>query len=96
MDELGTLDDAIAQAKKAAGLDPDSKLERLNLPKPTSPFEALFGPIDSSTRFKVGLGKAWLDQLPFELADQLKSLEVYDLLAREKVLTVMPYRLLIK
>ena len=46
VDELGTLDQAIAYAKKAAGIDADAKLERLDLPKPTSPFEALFGPID--------------------------------------------------
>ncbi len=96
VDELGTLDEAIAYAKKAAGLDPESKTDRLNLPKPVSPFEALFGPIDPAARVGANLAKAWLDRLPSEFAAQLRSLEVYDLLAREKVLTVMPYRLLVK
>ena len=96
VDELGTLDEAIAYAKKSAGLDPESKLERQNLPKPTSPFEALFGPLDPSAQIGAGVAKAWLNRLPAEISSQLKSLEVYDRLAREKVLTVMPYQLYIK
>ena len=96
VDELGTLDEAIAYAKKAAGIDPDSKLERLDLPKPTSPFETLFGPIDPTTRLGQSLVKTWLNRLPPELAGQMRDLEVYDLLAHERVLTVVPYRLQIK
>ena len=96
IDELGTLDDAIAHAKKAAGIDPETKLERLSLPKPTSPFEALFGPIDPAARLGAGMAKSWLNQLPPEISSPLKNLEVYDLLAREKFLTVMPYQLMIK
>lgn len=95
VDELGTLTDAIAHAKKAAGLDPDQKMERLDLPKPVSPFEQLFGPIDpSSTSLKAS--QAWLKHLPPEVAEQLKGLDVYELLAKERVLTVMPYRMLVK
>ena len=96
VDELGTLDQAIAHAKKAAGLDADSKIERLDLPKPTSPFEALFGPTDPSARLGASVVKAWIARLPVEVSAQLKSLEVYDLLARERVLTVLPYQLLVK
>ena len=96
VDELGTLDDAIAFAKKSAGIDPETKLERLNLPKPTSPFEALFGPIDPTTRLSAGIAKSWFDRLPADISSQLKNLEVYDVLAREKFLTVMPYQLMIK
>lgn len=96
VDELGTLDDAIAYAKKAANINPDTKLERLDLPKPVSPFEALFGPIDPTTRISASLTKTWLDRLPPELATQIKSLETYDLLARELILTVVPYQLQIK
>ena len=96
VDELGTLDDAIAHAKKAAGIDPDTKMERLNLPKPTSPLEALFGPLDPTARLSSGIAKAWLDRLPAEISSQLKNIEVYDVLAREKVLTVVPYQLQIK
>lgn len=96
VDELGTLDEALAYAKKAANLDPEAKIERLNLPKPTSPFEALFGPIDPSVRVGNAVIKAWFDRLPQEFAAPLRTLEQYDILAREKILTVMPYQLLVK
>jgi protease-4 len=43
VDELGTLDDAIAAAKKMAGLKDDEKVEQLLLPKPRSFLEGLFG-----------------------------------------------------
>lgn len=96
VDELGTLDDAIAFAKKAAGLDPDTKLERLNLPKPTSPFETLFGPIDPTARVAAQVSKSWLDRLPPDMAAQMKSLDWFDRLAQEKFLTVMPFGLSVK
>ena len=96
VDELGTLDDAIAHAKKAAGIDPETKLERLNLPKATSPIEALFGPLDPTARLGSEITKSWLNRLPDEISSQLKALEVYDILAQEKFLTVMPYQLIIK
>ncbi|MEI8378719.1 MAG: signal peptide peptidase SppA [Planctomycetota bacterium] len=96
VDEIGTLADAIAFAKKSAGLDPEQKLERLDLPKPISPFEQLFGPVDpSAASLKAGTS-AWMKRLPPEVVDTLKGLDVYELLARERVLTVMPYRMLIK
>src|SRR5207302_6344904 len=41
VDELGTLDDAIAAAKELAGVSKDTKLERLVLPKPRSFLDAL-------------------------------------------------------
>ena len=96
VDELGTLADAIAHAKKAAGLDPDQKLERLDLPKPTSPFEALFGPIDPSETRLQSPGSALLKHLPEEVASQLRGLQIYELLAKERALTVLPYRVLVK
>ena len=91
IDEIGTLADAIAHAKKAAGLDPEQKLERLDLPKPISPFEQLFGPADPGAASLKAASSAWLRRLPPEVSDSLKGLEVYELLARERVLTVMPY-----
>jgi len=93
VDELGTLDDAIAFAKKSAGLDPDSKLERLNLPKPVSPFEALFGPIDPSVHVGNQIVRSLLDRLPVEIAEHLKQVSTIDILAKEKFLTVMPFQL---
>lgn len=41
VDELGTLDDAIAEAKRMAGIDPKEKLEILPLPKATNFLEQL-------------------------------------------------------
>jgi len=96
VDELGTLADAIAFAKKSAGLDPDQKLERLDLPKPISPFEQLFGPVDPGAASMNNGASAWMKRLPPEVIDTLKGLDVYELLARERVLTVMPYRMLVK
>ncbi|HZZ26473.1 MAG TPA: signal peptide peptidase SppA [Pirellulales bacterium] len=43
VDELGTLDDAVNEAKKLAGLKGDEKVERLLLPKPRSFLEELMG-----------------------------------------------------
>lgn len=96
VDELGTLADAIAFAKKSAGLDPEQKMERLDLPKPISPFEQLFGPVDPGAASLNAGASAWMKRLPPEVVDTLKGLDVYELLARERVLTVMPYRMLIK
>ena len=43
VDALGTLSDAVAEAKKAAGLKPDDKVELQVLPRPKTLFEQLFG-----------------------------------------------------
>lgn len=96
VDELGTLADAIAYAKKAAGIDPGQKLERLDLPKAISPFEQLFGPTDPDAASLKSFTAAWARHLPPELAETLKGLDTFELLARERVLTVLPYRMLIK
>ncbi|MBM4074122.1 MAG: signal peptide peptidase SppA [Planctomycetes bacterium] len=93
VDELGTLADAIAYAKKAAGLDPEQKLERLDLPKPVSPFEALFGPIDPSSSIFVSWKNELLKSLPSEVVSSLKAMQIYEQLRHERVLTVLPYRI---
>jgi len=41
VDEIGTLSDAIAYAKKEAGFDPEEDVEIYILPRPKSPLEAL-------------------------------------------------------
>ncbi len=43
VDDIGTLEDAVAEAKRLAGLKSDEKIDRLILPKPRSFFEELFG-----------------------------------------------------
>lgn len=100
VDELGTLDDAVAEAKRAAGLGEKDRVERLMLPKPVSPFEALLGPLDNETRLE-GAFEAWVvrrlvKHLPGEWSASLRDLTVMDLLAKEKVLTVLPYRIDVK
>lgn len=42
VDRLGTLDDAIDEAKKLAGIDPDEKIDRILLPEPRGMFDDLF------------------------------------------------------
>lgn len=100
VDELGTLDDAVVAAKTAAGLGEKDRVERLMLPKPVSPFEQLLGPLEPETRSNIGLADSlWrsvLQRIPSELAAPLRELSVMDLLAKEKVLTVMPYRIDVK
>jgi protease-4 len=66
VDELGTLDDAIAGAKKAAGLDPAADLELLVLPRPVSfidklldgEFKSPFTAIPAEARALPGVEKA--------------------------------------
>jgi protease-4 len=43
VDRLGTLDDAIDEAKKLAGIDEDEQIERILLPEPRGLFDDLFG-----------------------------------------------------
>lgn len=97
IDEIGTLDDAIASAKKLAGLNPEDKLEKLNLPKPTSPFEQLFGPLDASAKLNADsqLLQTLREAFP-ELATRVQHFHLLQLLAREPGLTLMPFRITIR
>ena len=66
VDELGTLDDAIAEAKKLAGVDPKADLELLILPKGASFLDRLlegdaklpFGAVSAEVRALPGVEKA--------------------------------------
>jgi protease-4 len=60
VDELGTLDDAVAGAKQLAGIDPKTEMELLVLPKPVSFFEKLLEG-DAKMPFGLSLG---LDKVP--------------------------------
>lgn len=84
IDELGTLKDAIAAAKKAAGLKPDEEVDLLILPRPKTFFEQLFGDTDLSTA--VRLAPAEVVQ-PLRTAGQLRKLFA------EPTLMWMPYHL---
>ncbi len=83
---MGTLHDAIADAKKAAGLKPDEKVDLLILPRPKTVLEQLFGDPAASGR----LGAAG------ELIRTLSEVQLLRRLFSEPALTLMPYRVELK
>lgn len=98
VDELGSLEDAIAYAKKQAGVGPDEKLEKLVLPKATSPLESLFGPLDpnADARMADSSLRHVLRSISPELEQNLQVLRMIETLSRERALLLMPFRLSIK
>ncbi|MBI1312795.1 signal peptide peptidase SppA [bacterium] len=98
VDEVGTLDDAVAFAKELAGLKDDEKVERVVLPKPTSPFESLFGPLDADARTPAAdqVIAAGLKRISPDIAAEFQVGSLLQLLSRERRLTVMPYRVRIR
>lgn len=100
VDELGGLEDAIAHAKKLAGLNPEEKLERLDLPKAASPLESLFGGLDQGSDTRLEAESRLLRRLMEELApgaqNNLSALGFLKLFSRETSATVMPYQLQVK
>lgn len=98
VDEIGTLEDAYNEVKKMAQLESESKIDRLVLPKPTSPFEALFGPLDTEVRqreIRQTAHEVSREMLP-ELGEMLEQLWIYRLLSREKCLTLLPCQIRIR
>lgn len=98
VDELGSLEDAIAYATKQAGVGPDEKLEHLMLPKATSPLESLFGPLDpnADTRMTQAAMREMLHGISPDLAQNLHTLRLMQILSRERALAVMPFRLIVR
>ncbi len=84
VDQLGTLGDAVAAARKAAGVKPDEEVDLLILPKPKSFFEQLFGSEEVS---------AELGRLAPELVATARRGRLFRLLFREPTLFWMPYEL---
>lgn len=82
IDELGTLEDAIAAAKTAAGLKADAEVEIMVLPEPRSMFEQLFGDPSASTDLESILPEG------FAILRQTKQLRQ---LLSERMLLWMPY-----
>jgi hypothetical protein len=70
------------------------------LPKPVSPFEQLLGPLEPETgvesAFAAALWKSFVRSIPAELAAPFREISVMDLLAKERALMVLPYRLDVK
>ncbi len=99
VDKLGTLDDAVAHAKRLIGLKADDDIDRMILPRPISPFEQLFGPIDAQMRGQAATASTLsqtLGAISPDLARQLQAINLVNLLARESRLTLMPFRITVK
>ena len=99
VDKLGTLDDAVAHAQQLAGLKGDDKVERLILPKPVSPFESLFGPLDPDAGAKAAGGEAlWrgLDGVAPELSSALRSAALVGRLSQQGPMTLQPFQLRVR
>jgi protease-4 len=90
VDELGTLHDAIAQAKKLAGVEEDESVRIEVLPEPTNMFEALFGDVDQEEEVRLGRGLESLAPEMVELARKAYALRaVFD----QPAALVMPFEL---
>jgi protease-4 len=86
VDRLGTLDDAVAEAKSLAGLKADEPIDRLDLPKPKTLFEMLFG--NSATEAKL--------PIPKEIAEQFARAATMRRLLSHPAVLVMPFEIQIK
>jgi protease-4 len=96
VDQLGTLHDAVIEAKKLAGLDPEAEVRIEVLPKPTNIFESLFGEGQTEKEVEVRLGR-YLDQFAPGLADAARQAcwlrLVFD---RPTAAVIMPFELKIR
>ena len=92
VDELGTLDDAVAAAKKLANIDPAKEMEILQLPKPASFLDRL---MDGD--LKSPLGQTKVEEL-LALPEAAKILHAVGPLLRQKdpIKALLPYRLEVK
>lgn len=85
VDALGTLGDAVAYAKTAAGLKPEDKVELLMLPKPRSILEQLLSDPAAAAPGAEGT-------LP-QVREVLGRAAVWERLRAQRVLMLMPYSL---
>jgi protease-4 len=92
IDELGTLDDAIASAKAEAGLE-GKDVELYLLPKPGSLLDSLVDRADSGLSSHLLFSQ--LRAIP-ELRSHLHTVEALWNLRHEKVWAILPYHVEIK
>jgi protease-4 len=97
VDELGNLDDALAAAKKLAGVAEDKELELLILPKPRSFLDTLLDTKGGDSRAPA-LELQWaplLREMP-ELATKIRGAEGLLRLRGEHVWLMLPYQIEIR
>ncbi len=88
IDEIGTLSDALAAAKKLAGLKAGAEVEIEILPQPKSIFEQLFDP-------DAGDASEFTAALP-DVVKVIRQTALWRQLLGEKILLWMPYRVELK
>ncbi len=93
IDEIGTLKDAIDEAKKMAELGDDDKVDLWVLPKPKSFFDTVF---EGESLETTSLGAQQLRGVLLELTRPLADAQWLRELFRSPVNTVLPYRVEIK
>jgi protease-4 len=93
VDELGTLHDAIAEAKKLAGLDEDDSVRIEVLPEPTNVFETLFGDVDKEEEVRIGRG---LENIAPEMVGLARRAYALRAVFDQPAALVMPFELDIK
>ena len=91
VDEIGTLEDAIADVKVQAGLKADDKIELWVLPKPRGMFEGLFGGMGANMQLRTELRA-----VAPELLEPLAEAEQFRKLFAEPNVLVMPCRVKIR
>jgi protease-4 len=94
IDELGTLEDAIAAAKGLAGLDEDEQVRIKALPEPTNVFESLMGDLDAEEE-EVRISQA-IGRLAPELTSHMRQVTLLRRVLQEPAVVLMPYRLEIR
>jgi protease IV len=92
VDQLGTLNDALAEAKKLAGLKPDDKIEKMTLPEPRSFLDQLF----ENELGVQSLLQAHAATVTPEVLRRLAEVEQIEKLFRERSLFLMPHRVEIR
>ncbi len=101
IDDIGTLEDTIevatAKARERGLLGKDEKPDLMRLPKPKSPLEELLGPVAGETSMNetTALLQAAARLNP-DLAEKLSGLNIINLLAKERVLVLMPFQVQVK
>ncbi len=90
VDELGTLDEAVADTKRLAGLKEDEKVERLYLPKPKTFLEQLMGGSLTESETKAFAARS-INLFAPDLMPHLETAETLRRLFAEPAVLVMPY-----
>jgi protease-4 len=93
VDQLGSLDDAIVEAKLLAGIEKDAKVKIERLPEPTNFFESLFGGLDAEEEVELGTA---LEPIAPELVDVAKKAYRLRAVFDRPAAVVMPFELEIR